>query len=234
MKPDQGSTKSPIRFIYFDLGNILFEFDRAIACANVTALMGGTMEFADEVLHDSGLQVLLETGRLTDEAFAAAVHERYVDWDSRAADGGPARVPVRAADLSLAISDMFTPVESMADVVAAVRSMGYPIGILSNTCDAHWTFLRNAQHRIWRTVFDIEVVSYRAGSMKPDPAIYEIAESHAHVVCGARPEQILFLDDRQENVDAATARGWNAEVCWGGEKAVAALVKHQIEVPRPS
>ena len=51
--------------------------------------------------------------------------------------------------------------------------------------------------------------------MKPDSAIYDAAEQAAEVAV----ESILFLDDRQENIDAANARGWRAHCCVGGVDA---------------
>ncbi|MFB7123839.1 HAD family hydrolase [Kitasatospora sp. NPDC056273] len=50
---------------------------------------------------------------------------------------------------------------------------------------------------------DEVVNSSRVGSAKPDRRIYEIAAERA----GAAPERCLFVDDRQENVDAAVALG---------------------------
>jgi HAD superfamily hydrolase (TIGR01509 family) len=40
--------------------------------------------------------------------------------------------------------------------------------------------------------------------MKPEPRIYEIAER----VTGCQGPDILYLDDRPENIAAATERGW--------------------------
>ena len=40
--------------------------------------------------------------------------------------------------------------------------------------------------------------------MKPDAKIYEALET----MTGKRGAEILYLDDRPENVDAGAARGW--------------------------
>lgn len=40
--------------------------------------------------------------------------------------------------------------------------------------------------------------------MKPNVKIYEALER----LSGKRGSEILYLDDRQENVDAGAARGW--------------------------
>ena len=48
------------------------------------------------------------------------------------------------------------------------------------------------------------ILSYEVGAMKPDAKIYEDLEKMAGKV-GA---DVLYLDDRQENVDGGAARGW--------------------------
>ncbi|WP_413927879.1 HAD family hydrolase [Kitasatospora albolonga] len=50
---------------------------------------------------------------------------------------------------------------------------------------------------------DAVVSSAVEGVAKPDPAIYRIAAGRA----GVPPERCLFVDDRQENIDAAVALG---------------------------
>ena len=56
-------------------------------------------------------------------------------------------------------------------------------------------------------------------AMKPDAEIYDAAEKAAHV----RPDRILFLDDKPENVAMARERGWKAEQCLGGDQAKAVI-----------
>ena len=48
------------------------------------------------------------------------------------------------------------------------------------------------------------------------PVIYQIAEQLA----GVNPREILFIDDRQENVEGALKRGWRAAQCFGGPAAI--------------
>jgi FMN phosphatase YigB (HAD superfamily) len=47
--------------------------------------------------------------------------------------------------------------------------------------------------------------SFMVGSMKPEPLIYEIAIKKS----GFRPEEILFIDDLEANVQAAQNQGIN-------------------------
>ncbi|EMB16860.1 MULTISPECIES: HAD family hydrolase [Rhodopirellula] len=228
---------SDIRFVYFDLGNILVSFDRNLASDNVADLFGGTREASDEILHVGGLQNQLETGLISEEEFAQAVRDAYatlVQPNGMVATG----------DIMRAISDMFTPIESMVAVLQSLREAKVPIGILSNTCAAHWNWVNGRGWEIMSGPFDVQVVSYEAQSMKPDRVIYETAMKLASECLAMRPgegdnaelrpEEILFVDDREENVEAALAHGWKAEVCLGGEQAIDVLRRHGFDVPLAS
>jgi putative hydrolase of the HAD superfamily len=48
------------------------------------------------------------------------------------------------------------------------------------------------------------VYSHEVGLAKPDPAIYRLTEQRL----GARPDEIVFVDDHQRHVLAAEECGW--------------------------
>ncbi|MFI2608760.1 HAD family hydrolase [Kitasatospora sp. NPDC018619] len=74
---------------------------------------------------------------------------------------------------------------------------------------------------------DEVVNSSRVGAAKPDRRIYEIAAERA----GAAPERCLFVDDRQENVDAAVAFGMTGVRYRGPEDLRRALAAVLGEAP---
>ncbi len=80
----------------------------------------------------------------------------------------------------------------------------YAIALLSN----NWSNLRQALVNEWRIadVFDEIVISAEVGLVKPEPHIYRLTQARL----GFRPEQILFVDDFIENIQAARAAGWQA------------------------
>ncbi len=82
-----------------------------------------------------------------------------------------------------------------------VKASGFTTGILSNICfelaaafEKQCAWLNQIDYRFW---------SSRLGVAKPDPAIYE------HMICALAvpPKEILFIDDREENICAAQALG---------------------------
>ena len=67
--------------------------------------------------------------------------------------------------------------------------------------------------------FDGYIFSYEVGAMKPEAKIYEALEKLA----GRRGADIVYLDDRAENVAAGAARGWRTILHETPEKTRAAL-----------
>lgn len=73
-----------------------------------------------------------------------------------------------------------------------------------------------AQYRATQPLLDLFrdiVVSGDERCIKPDPAIYAIAERRF----GLPGDALLFTDDKPENIAAAAARGWHTHLFTGAE-----------------
>ena len=93
-----------------------------------------------------------------------------------------------------------------AGVVALARrarASGLRMGLLSNAYLDLSPYL--AQHGV-RELFDECIISALVGTIKPEPAIYELACSRLRV----QPQRALFLDDKLANVEGARAFGLHA------------------------
>ena len=92
------------------------------------------------------------------------------------------------------------------DLVTFIRSFrpAYQTAIISNATDGLRDSLSN-QHGI-ADAFDIIIGSAEERIMKPDAAIYQRALS----ALGRKPEESVFIDDFQRNIDGARALGMNA------------------------
>jgi putative hydrolase of the HAD superfamily len=93
------------------------------------------------------------------------------------------------------------PNEAMIAWAAALQRAGVRTGVLSNLGDAMETGV--LARFDWLRGFTHRTFSHRLGIAKPDAAIY----LHAAEGLGVRPEEILFVDDREENVAGARAVG---------------------------
>ena len=110
---------------------------------------------------------------------------------------------VSVDELAHQFNDMFTPADEMLDLLHQIRA-SHQVFLLSNTNDLHWRHL--TKHYALDKAVHGYVVSFQAGVMKPDPRIYRYFMDQQ----GLRAEDIVFLDDRPENIEAANDLGWNA------------------------
>ena len=82
-----------------------------------------------------------------------------------------------------------------------LKQHGIRTAILSNMGD---TVLASIQREFdWLPRFDVLIWSFEHKMAKPDPAIYSLTLDKL----GVRPEEALFIDDKQANIDAARALG---------------------------
>lgn len=186
-----------IRFIYFDLGKVLLNFTHQRGFAQIAEVSGAAEQDVRSLLVDSGLSDRYETGDVTTAEF----HQQFCD-----ATGTSPTIE----ELSTAWGNIFELIPSTVTLATNLKSAGYSIGILSNTCEAHWEYAAN-RFRILQSLFEPVITSYEARSMKPDAVIYQRAAEAA----GVAAEELFFVDDRQENVDGATQQGWNARLFTG-------------------
>jgi HAD superfamily hydrolase (TIGR01509 family) len=80
------------------------------------------------------------------------------------------------------------------------------VGCLSNTNSIHWDHLLKAYDFMGN--FDRRFASQLLGSAKPGREIYEKVIE----LLGTRPNQVLFFDDKAENVATAQKLGWHARL----------------------
>jgi putative hydrolase of the HAD superfamily len=90
--------------------------------------------------------------------------------------------------------------------IKTLREAGFTIGILSNLPSPIADALRGTEG--FMEHFDHVTFSCELRLFKPQAAIYE----HSFRGLKVAPEETLFIDDRQENVDGARALGMHAEL----------------------
>ena len=95
-------------------------------------------------------------------------------------------------------------IEGMGDVVRDLHARGDRLLVLSNMPSEVWEPFTTQFD--WFELFDGAVVSGDEKVVKPDPVIYRILVDRY----GVDPASTVFVDDRQENVDAAAAMGFDA------------------------
>ena len=204
-----------IRTVLFDLGNVLLYFSHERMFAQMGALCEHTGEAVRELLLTSGTYVDLECGRLSRPEF----HRRFQQLTGHAMD---------RRKLMRAVSDIFTPNESILPVLDELKASGHRLVLLSNTNAAHVAFIQERFDVLTR--FDECVLSYEVGAMKPDPPMFEAALRA--IQC--EPMECFYTDDVGEYVERARGYGLQAEVFIDTRTLLAHLQACNVRLPSRS
>jgi HAD superfamily hydrolase (TIGR01509 family) len=178
-----------VRTVVFDLGKVLVEFDYGIAGRKLAERSRMPAAELGKFLVHVPLIIRYETGLISSEEFYQEV---------RAASGYTGDME----DFASLFADIFTPIDAMVSLQSELRRKGFPTFIFSNTNELAVRFIR--RNFPFFQNFDGYILSYEHYAMKPDAKLYEVVESKT----GARGAEILYLDDRPENIAAGAARGW--------------------------
>src|SRR5438552_14381114 len=192
------------KVVVFDLGKVLLDFDYGIAARRIAARGKVSPEAVKSFIDHSPLLFRYETGQLTKEQFFAEI---------RAASGFRGDLE----EFSGFFSDIFVPIEPMVALHAELRRRGVPTYIFSNTNELAAGHIRRRFPFFHN--FDGYILSYEHGAMKPDAKLYEVVEKQS----GRRRAEILYLDDRPENIAAGAARGWQVILQESPEKSRTAI-----------
>jgi len=192
--------------VAFDLGKVLVDFDYSIAARKIAARSKKSLAEIRVLIEQSRFILDYETGRLTRREFYAQVREATGFSGTLEEFGG-------------FFADIFTEIPPMVELHARIRQRGIATYIFSNTNDLAVEHVR--RNFPFFANFDGYIYSYEVGTMKPDPGIYEALEKLAN----RRGADIVYLDDRPENVAGGAARGWQAILHETPEKTRAAVEK---------
>ena len=192
--------------VVFDLGKVLVDFDYSIAARRIAAR--GTMPIGGiaQYVNQSSVFVRYETGNVTTEQFYEEVR-RVTGFRGD------------LAEFSDCFADIFVAIEPMVQLQAALRRKGLGAYVFSNTNELAAEHIK--RNFPFYTNFDGHILSYEHGVMKPDAKLYEVVESES----GRQKAELLYLDDRPENVAAGAARGWQVILHETSEKSLAAVRK---------
>jgi putative hydrolase of the HAD superfamily len=190
--------------IIFDLGKVLVDFDYSIAAKKIAARSRSAPADLHAFLGSSPLLVQYESGLLTRRTFFEAVRDA-IGFESDLVEFGGY------------FADIFTEMPGTIALQAELRRRGFKTYIFSNTNDLaiehvrrNFSFFQN---------FDGYIFSYEVGNLKPQPEIYMAMEA----LTGKRGADLIYIDDREENIETGLARGWRAILHESPEKTRRAL-----------
>lgn len=193
-----------IKNLLFDLGGVIIDIDRN-RCVEALEKLG--VADADSLLGkyvQSGIFADLESGNISAAEFRDALRRHA---------GNPA---LTDSDIDTAFQKFLIglPERRLEELRELRKEFG--VYLLSNTNPIMWN---DSIARLFRSegneredYFDGMVTSFEARVMKPDAAIFRYTVDKL----GIRPEETLFIDDSQANLDAASALGFHTALALPG------------------
>ena len=179
------------RWVIFDLGKVLLDFDFAIAAKELARY---SPQEEEQILESINQSPLLHTFERGDWSEAQFFQKLSVEC----------RLEASLEELKKGFAEIFTPVPSMVEFMESLKERGIPVMVFSNTNVTAVDYIRAAFPFFER--FDAYCLSYEHGCMKPDTTLYGVAQWMTRCT----PGNLLFIDDRAENVHAARQMGWHA------------------------
>ena len=195
--------------VFFDLGDVLVHLRLERGLARFAELAGCTLaELRDTaaVYHGDWARACYAGEVSTDEFLRGLVEQL-----------GCAGLPIERA--RAAWCDIFDAWPEMEALAGAVIDAGHPTYLLSNTEPVHFALLHERMPVLGR--FTDLHLSYEVRAAKPDPRYYRLALERF----GLRGEDCLFVDDREENVEAARVLGIRSVLHRGDVAEVRAFLR---------
>ena len=210
------SRKRSVQAVVFDYGNVLC-LEQTLEDMKGMALVCG---ISDERFSEFywKLRPPYDRGDIDGPAYWTAV--------GRQQELGLSRDQI-ATLIKLDCESITRPNQGAVQWAELLRHEGFPLTLLSNMpfeLSRHVT-------KSFQSLSGFEYLIYSCdyGSMKPEPAIYRKCLE----LLKAAPQDILYLDDRAENVEAAARLGINA-VLFDTVEETASRVENRFDIPVPS
>lgn len=184
-----------IKTIVFDLGGVVFAQNYEKAVSHFEEIGVGDARRLLDPFAQAGFFGDLESGRITADEYR---HELS-----------------KLAGRELTVKDCVYAWTGYVDhlpkrnfeALRRLRSEGYRLVLLSNTNPFMMMWAMSPEFdgegHLLRDYFDACYLSYECRLMKPDPAIFQLMLTRENI----RPEETLFLDDSERNIEAARALG---------------------------
>lgn len=203
-----GRGGSSIRAFFFDLGNVLVLFDHMASAQRIAAGTKADPKALFRFFFESPLMVEHDTGRISTPQFHKALQQQL-------------GLAAEYEEFLEIWNNIFTENREMAALIRQLLRR-HPCYLVSNTNRPHFEFIRQSFSIIEE--FSGWVLSYEVGALKPDPAIYR----RGLELAGVEPQEVFYVDDRQDLIDAAGAMGFHAHRYVGMEPLIRELQRRGI------
>jgi putative hydrolase of the HAD superfamily len=198
--------------IVFDLGRVLIRicdnWSHACEVAGVANSAAQLTPRAQSALHE--VVCAAEVGELNVRAFA---------------DACSAILKIDSQDIvRISNNYLLGPFAGVTELLRELKRAGVMTACLSNTNENHWRLVTDPSDTNYLPLelLDYRFASHLLGMRKPEARIYE----HVERQTGVAPDRITFFDDLEENVAAASNRGWDGCLIQNDTDPIAQIRKH--------
>ncbi|MCK5077209.1 MAG: HAD family phosphatase [Calditrichia bacterium] len=181
-----------IRWILFDLGNVLYDIDVENTFQKVLSFSSLEKISDDEIKEISKLHKRAMTGKYTKDTFFETIKNKF-------------RLSISIIEIKKIWNEIIVGFREEFRPLLNKLKTDYKVGLLSNTDPFHYEkVLRQVSD--FNDFFDRIFLSHEMKSIKPNIKIYKLVLEQLNMPS----EQILFFDDSPENVESAKKTGINA------------------------
>jgi epoxide hydrolase-like predicted phosphatase len=177
-----------IRAIIFDLGGVLLRTADFSAREQLAARLG---------MSRAELEVLIFGGASGERAQRGEISIQE-HWENLCR-----QLNCSPQEFTTLLEEFFAHDEIDHTLIESIKKLHrtYKTALLSNA----WDDLRQMLHKRWNIdgLFDELIISAEVKMMKPDPRIFHLAVDRL----GVQPAEAVFIDDIEENVEAACKEG---------------------------
>jgi HAD superfamily hydrolase (TIGR01509 family) len=188
-----------IKLVVFDLGNVIVPFEhRQIVVKLLKKTRGKIVCSPNEFFSflfdtENGFVNLFDEGRISSLEFFVTVRDRYgLEMDFE--------------EFKTIWNAIFWDNPDVNEAIHFLKGKGFPVFLLSNTNELHFSYI--LKHFPIIHTLDEWILSFEVGAKKPQKRIFDVVLQKMDV----KPEEVFFVDDINEYVEAARSYGFQGMV----------------------
>lgn len=188
-----------IKLFVFDLGNVILPFEHRQIARKLHEKSAYRTNFNTEEIFtfmfetDKGLINDFETGQISSEEFFGLLKERY-------------KLNLTFEDFKDIWNPIFSENKKVNEMILYLKSRGYPLFILSNTNELHFSYIIEKYPIVHE--MDEWILSFEVGVKKPNARIYKMIFERMDVA----ENEVFYIDDIEQYVNTARKFGINGMV----------------------
>jgi putative hydrolase of the HAD superfamily len=198
-----------IKAIIFDWGGVLIDNPIPGLISYCSNYLNTPQEKFSRVLHN--FRPDFEKGIISEHIF----------WERACSELGVLKPNVKSL-WGDAFKSVYSEKKEVFSLAYSLRDNGYRVGILSNTEVPPMNYFHEKRYKI----FDAAIFSCVEGLKKPERGIYEIALNRLSL----QAKEVIFIDDKEENIKGAEEVGMNTILFKNPEKLKKELVNFSIKI----